>query len=213
MRAITLKPEQFDVFAKNHKFRNFFQTSEYGNVMSKFGYNTHYLGFVEDKELVGATLMIYKEVMLNYKVAYCPRGILFNYEDSDMVNQMTKRIKKLLSKQGFILLRMDPYIPISVRSNTGDILNINQQGETFINNLVNAGFEYKGKNLYFENENPRWESLVLLNKDSSALFNDFDKRTRTKIRSRHRPRSGAARLGRWRNPGRGPGLQGLSGPL
>ena len=36
--------------------------------------------------------------------------------------------------------------------------------------------------LYFENEKPRWEALVLLNKSNDELFNTFDKRTRNKIR-------------------------------
>ena len=43
-------------------------------------------------------------------------------------------------------------------------------------------FEYKGKNLYFENEKPRWEALVLLNRDIREIFARFDKNTRNKIR-------------------------------
>ena len=55
--------------------------------------------------------------------------------------------------------------------------------DTIINNLVNAGFSYKGKTLFFETEKPRWEALVLLNRDDREIFAKFDKRTRNKIRS------------------------------
>lgn len=183
MKIVTLKPEQFDKFASTHRYRNYFQTTAYGNTMTKFGYKVHYLGIVNDlNSLIGATMIMYKEVFMKNKIAYAPRGILFDYENTKAVKDLGTKLKNLLGKQGFMLLRMDPYIPISVRSNNGDILNINHQEDMIINNLKQAGFDYKGKNLYFENEHSRWEALVLLNKSENELFDSFDKRTRNKIR-------------------------------
>lgn len=183
MKIVTLRPEQFDKFASNHKYRNYFQTTAYGQTMTKFGYKVHYLGIINDlNSLIGATMLIYKEVFMKNKIAYAPRGILFDYENKKAVKELGSKLKNLLGKQGFMLLRMDPYIPISVRSDNGDILNINNQEDMIIQNIKNAGFNYKGKNLYFENELSRWEALVLLNKSENEIFNSFSKRTRTKIR-------------------------------
>lgn len=116
------------------------------------------------------------------KIAYAPRGILFDYSDSQKVKELAECLKNLLGKQGFMLLRMDPYIPISIHSNDGNLINMNNQESIILENLATAKFEYKGKNLYFENEKPRWEALVLLNKSNDELFDSFDKRTRNKIR-------------------------------
>lgn len=183
MKLVTLRPEQFDKFASKHRYRNYFQTSAYGNTMTRFGYNIHYLGIVDNtNSLIGATMLMYKEVFMKNKIAFAPRGILFDYEDSEKVKDLAENLKRLLGKQGFMLLRMDPYIPLSIRSNSGDLINMNNHEELILSNLSAAGFEYKGKNLYFENENPRWESLVLLNKSIDDLFNNFDKRVRNKIR-------------------------------
>ena len=183
MKIVTLSPEQFDKFASNHRYRNYYQSSAYGNVMVKFGYNIHYLGVVSDQnKLIGATLIIYKEIFMSNKIAYAPRGILFNYEDADKVEEMIKKLKQLLGKQGFMLLRMDPYIPETIRDSQGNTINFNNQATTIINTLVNAGFSYKGKTLFFETEKPRWEALVLLNRDDREIFAKFDKRTRNKIR-------------------------------
>lgn len=183
MKLVTLRPEQFDKFASKHRYRNYFQTSAYGNTMTRFGYNIHYLGIVDNtNSLIGATMLMYKEVFMKNKIAFAPRGILFDYEDSEKVKELAENLKRLLGKQGFMLLRMDPYIPLSIRSNSGDLINMNNHEELILSNLSAAGFEYKGKNLYFENENPRWESLVLLNKSIDDLFNNFDKRIRNKIR-------------------------------
>lgn len=182
MKIVTLTPEQFDRFASKHRYRNFYQSSAYARSMLRFGYNIHYLGFVNDRNsLIGATFIAYKEVFMSNKIAYAPRGILFDYTDSVQVRKMVEKLKKLLGKQGFMLLRMDPYIPISIRSNNGDIININNQENTILENLATANFEYKGKNLYFENEKPRWEALILLNKSTEEIFESFDKRTKNKI--------------------------------
>lgn len=183
MKIVTLSPEQFDKFAQNHRYRNYYQSSSYGNVMVKFGYNIHYLGIVsDDKKLIGASLIIYKEIFMNNKIAYAPRGILFNYENKNQVEEMTKRLKKLLGKQGFMLLRMDPYIPETIRDTSGNTINFNNQANTIVSNLEEAGFTYKGKTKFFETEKPRWEALVILNRDDREIFAKFDKRTRNKIR-------------------------------
>lgn len=183
MKIVTLSPEQFDRFAQNHRYRNYYQSSAYGNVMVKFGYNVHYLGIVSDtNKLIGATLIIYKEIFMSNKIAYAPRGILFNYEDENQVADMTKKLKQLLGKQGFMLLRMDPYIPETIRDQDGNTINFNNQSTKIIENLKKAGFSYKGKTKFFETEKPRWEALVLLNRDDREIFSRFDKRTRNKIR-------------------------------
>lgn len=183
MKLVTLNQQQFNKYASSHRYRSYYQTSAYGLSMLKLGYNVHYFGIVDGtNSLIGATMILYKEVFMNNKIAYAPRGILFDYSDSKKVKELAECLRNLLGKQGFMLLRMDPYIPISIHSNDGNLINMNNQESIILENLATAKFEYKGKNLYFENEKPRWEALVLLNKNEEVLFESFDKRTRNKIR-------------------------------
>ena len=49
-------------------------------------------------------------------------------------------------------------------------MNFNNKGNTIIENLKKAGFKYKGKTLYFETEKPRWEALVVLQRDIREIF-------------------------------------------
>ena len=183
MKIVKLSSSQFDKFASTHRYRNYFQTSQYANVMIKFGYHAQFLGIVNDEnKLIGATLILYKEVFMGNKIAYAPRGILFNYEDADNVKEMTQKLKKVLGKQGFMLLRIDPCIPLTIRDFEGNIMNFNNKGNSIIDNLQKSGFKYKGKTLFFETEKPRWEALVLLQRDIREIFAKVDKRTRNKIR-------------------------------
>ncbi len=183
MKIVTISPEQFDRYASRHRYRNYYQTSVYGNTMRKFGFNVHFLGITDDSNtLIGASLIIYREVFMGHKIAYAPRGILFNYENPNQVKELADKLKKILGKQGFMLLKIDPYIPASIRDHEGNIMNFNSQINLIMANLKSAGFIHQGRTLFFEGEKPRWESLVLLNKDIRNIFNSFDKRTRHKIR-------------------------------
>ncbi len=183
MKIVKLSSSQFDRFASTHRYRNFYQSSMYANVMTKFGYRAQFLGVVNDQnKLIGATLIIYKEVFMGNKIAYAPRGILFDYENAENTEKLVRKLKKVLGKQGFILLRIDPYIPLTIRDAEGNIMNFNNKGNTITDNLKNAGFEYKGKTNNFETEKPRWEALVLLQRDIREIFAKLDKRTRNKIR-------------------------------
>ena len=183
MKIVKLNSEQFNRFASTHKYRNYYQSSMYANVMKKFGYHSQYLGIVnEDNKLIGATLIIYKEVFMGSKMAYAPRGPLFNYENEKDIKELVEKLKKVLGKQGFMLLRIDPYIPMTIRDYEGNIMNFNNNGNSIIDNLKKSGFIYKGKTLYFETEKPRWEALVILQRDIREIFSKADKRTRNKIR-------------------------------
>ncbi len=183
MKIVKLNSEQFDRFASTHKYRNYYQSSMYANVMKKFGYHSQYLGIVNDNnKLIGATLIIYKEVFMGSKMAYAPRGPLFNYENEDDIKELVEKLKKILGKQGFMLLRIDPYIPMTIRDYEGNIMNFNNKGNSIVDNLKKSGFIYKGKTLYFETEKPRWEALVILQRDIREIFSKADKRTRNKIR-------------------------------
>ena len=89
MKIVKLNAGQFDKFATCHRYRNYFQSSMYANVMVKFGYHAKFLGFAnKQNKLVGATLILYKEVFMGNKVAYAPRGILANYENPEILNEM-----------------------------------------------------------------------------------------------------------------------------
>ena len=183
MKIVTISPEQFDRYAKMHRYRNYYQTSIYGNTMRKFGFNVHFLGITDDSnKLIGASLIIYREVFMGHKIAYAPRGILFNYDNPNQLKELAEKLKKILGKQGFMLLKIDPYIPSTIRDYEGNIMNFNNQVNLIMANLQTAGFIHQGRTLFFEGEKPRWEALVLLNKDIRSIFNSFDKRTRHKIR-------------------------------
>lgn len=182
MKICNLEKEQFDSFAKKHKYRNYYQSSTYGSIMAKFNYEVKYIGITDDNDkLIGASLLLLQEAFMKNKIAYAPRGLLFDFTDSKKVNELVEALKIDLGKNGIISLRMDPAIPITIRDNKGNIVNINNEANIIMANLKNAEFIYKGQNLYFETEKPRWEAITVLQKDIREIYKSFDKRCRNKI--------------------------------
>ena len=183
MKIITLDEISFDKFASTHKYRNYYQTSAYAKTIKNHGYDIHYIGIIDDTDnLLGASLLLYKEVFMNYKIAYAPRGFLFDYTNVNNLKELSTRLKKLLSKQGFISITIDPYLPVNIRDKNGKIMNINNEANIALENLKASGFNYLGPNLFFESKKPRFEAIITLNDDIKDIYQSFEKRVRHKIK-------------------------------
>ena len=183
MKIVTLSKEEFDDYSSKHIFNTYFQSSNYAD-FAKINdqYNAHYLGFVDESgNIIGASLMLYKPLFWGYKYAYAPRGLLINYDDPEMISSVTKSIKKLLKKQKFIFIKINPLIVVSERDKTGKIIkfnnNVNQILETFKEN----DYEHLGFNIYNESTLPRWNVIAKLNKDGRIMYNYFSPDVKEKI--------------------------------
>ena len=183
MRIITLNKDEFDNFAKNSKYESYFQTSSYAEVESSKGFNVHYLGFTDDDDnLIGGAMCLYKNLFLNYSYAYVPRGLLIDYDNPHLVSKITLKLKKLLYKQNFVFVKIDPPVVASERDVNGKMLYFSNTVNEIINTLKSNDYKHMGFNVYYETKLPRWNAMVKLNKDNRELFNSFDENIRESIK-------------------------------
>ena len=182
MKIVTLSGKQFNEFAKKHKYRSYFQTVKYGKLMKLDGYEYHLLGFVNNSnELIGASMVLFKKIFLKYKVAYAPYGFLIDYSNNDLVEEMTQKLKKLLYKQKFIYIKINPRIECSRRDMNGNIIAYNPEINNIVEILQKNGYLHHGFNNYFENMKPRWNAVLKLTASNEKLYKDFSKQIRNKI--------------------------------
>ena len=183
MKIITLNKDEFDSFSNNHTYNSYYQSSCYADfAVSNEQYNVHYLGFVdENNKLVGASLMLFKPLFWGYKYAYAPRGLLINYNNDEMVNEVTQELKKLLKKQKFIFITIDPLIVASERDRNGKTIKFNNSVNRILTNFKQNNYEHLGFNLYNESKLPRWNVIAKLNNDGRTIFNNFDTNIKEKI--------------------------------
>lgn len=183
MRIINLDEASFDEFSSKHRYRNIYQTSSYGRLMKKNGYDVDYLGFQNNRgELIGASLLLYKQAILNYKYAYVPRGFLIDYTDQDLVMELTDKLRKFLYQSHFILLKIEPPVLCSERKKDGTVISYHPEIDGMLNILKKCGYQHTGFNSFFENTRPRWNALLKLHASNDKLFQAFSKQVRNKIR-------------------------------
>ena len=187
MKIITLSEEEFDSFAKKHKYRNYYQTSNYAKVMKHEGYDYHFIGFQNNNnDLIGASLLIYKEVWMHYKIAYAPYGFLIDYSNNDLIEELTKKIKKLFLKQRFIYIKINPYIHCVERKGKNKIISFNPEINNILEILKNNNYIHHGFNNFFEDTKPRWNAITKLTSSNEKIYEQLSKQVRNKIKKANR---------------------------
>ena len=62
MQLRELTNDEFDKFSRNFNFFSLYQTREYSFIMHKEGYETSTIGLFDNREIVGAALILIKEI-------------------------------------------------------------------------------------------------------------------------------------------------------
>ena len=162
MEIVLLDEAKFDNFALNHPLSNYYQTSNYGKLMTKHGHNAYYLGLVDSSNNVqAATLMLVKnEKNEKRKMGYAPRGFLIDWNNDELVKEFTEKIKEYLSSRNFTYLKIDPSIVYKEHDIEGNEKNDGEQNLSFVQNLQSLGYIHMGYNDGLEASKPRWLSLI-----------------------------------------------------
>ena len=185
MEIIQLTKEEFDEYAKNCPYRNFYQTSEYGSLMDRHSFDDYYLAMKDEMgNIKAATLILIDKVFIGYKWGYCPRGFLIDFSDFELLKTFTTLLTEFLNKRNFMFVRIDPYIIHKSRNKEGkEVPGVDNS--VIINNLLQLGYEHSGFNLNFENMKPRWNA-VITTEERDPLFLKYSKEVRNKIRKAER---------------------------
>ena len=182
MKIVKLSPQQFDSFSSNHPLHTYYQTSAYGNLMSDDGFEPHFYGFINDQNiLIGASLILVQKLFLGYKYAYAPRGFLIDYDNKDLIIDVTNKMKRFLAKNSIIFLKIDPPVVNNKRDKDGNILKSPYTND-LIPFLTKIGYNYFGDNKFFGTLKPRWNAILKVTGSSNTLFNNFDNSVKNKIR-------------------------------
>lgn len=183
MHITNLSKEQFDQFAFKHASHNFYQTSQYGTLMSRHGFEDIYVGLLDDaNNLVAASLILSQNKFGSFKSGYAPRGFLIDFNDYKLVEIFTKLLKQYLFRHGYIYVKIDPYIIHVERQKDGTPKQNGINNNKLVTFLKTLNYEHKGFNPYFEALKPRWNAITNLCASSDRLFMMFDKDTKNKIR-------------------------------
>ncbi len=184
MHIKELTSEEFSGFAKSYPIYSLYQTSEYANVMSRQYYETIYVGMVDNSGNIVAASLILVQRLKGFKYAYAPRGFLLDYNDSELLKDFTKGIKRFLGRKEIIAIKISPLIIKKIVDKRNQIIYTNSNFENVFNSLNKLGYYHFGYNNFFESYKPRFEAVIVLENNSIvSLFKNIKKTFRTKIRN------------------------------
>ncbi len=186
MKIRELTNDEFRNFAQKYNIKSIYQTVEYALIMKTQNFDSYYLGLVnDDNQILGATLVLI-EKKSNFKYGYAPRGFLIDYSNENLVKTFTEEIKRYLGKQNVIAIKLNPMIIKSTYDLKHNVMTKNNYFNHTFDFLKKLGYHHLGFNNFFEALKPRYEAIINLNLPYYILFQNINKKFRTKIRSAER---------------------------
>jgi len=182
MRLIKLSRNEFDQFANTHKHRSFYQTSAYGDLMLGQGFNSIYIGLkTKSNKIVGASLLLYKNIRGTHKFAYAPRGFLIDYSDYKILKEFTSKLKSYLKSNRFVFFKIDPPVIFKEHKPDGSVDTDCINNAKAVKDMMKLGYKHLGFNTYFEGLKPRWNVRLKIEGSSANTFNTFHPEIKDKI--------------------------------
>jgi len=177
-----ISKDEFNAFSKTHVLSSFYQTKEYGTVMSKNGYMDVYVGAFIDENMIGASLVLTKSISLNVKYGYAPRGFLIDYFNEELFTEFSKGIKKFFKRKGYAFIKIDPLITYSEVFPSTDTKNINEPASKLYNYLEKNDYKRLKNNVYFESMLTKYNPILNL---KSFSFSNLDEKIQKKLDKIH----------------------------
>lgn len=180
---IEIKKDIYEKFVENHPLKSHFLQSYYWGEFSKKKKNLipYYLGLYENKELVGACLLLEKKLPLGYSYFYSPRGFVIDFTDVDLLKKMTINVLEFTKKHRSIFLKIDPDIVYKKYNYLEEEVKLDYNPQDIFKSLKNLGFKHLGFTKNFETMQPRYTFRVDLNNDMDTIINHFSKTTKQRI--------------------------------
>ena len=174
MKLVELSMNDFDEFARNHPLRNFCQSSTYAKFVAEQGFSYDFVGYMDNDQLIGASLIIYKRITALAKYAYAPKGFLIDYYNTELFERFTEEVTKKYKSKGVVFIKINPEIIIGELNPKKSFAGEYNQNYKIIDDLKNLKYKRRREVRPLELVAPRVSPYVNLKKyDEAKLSKDF----------------------------------------
>lgn len=172
MRLINLTELEYKNYSQIHSKRNYKQTVAYANMMRKNGYNTHFLGLIdEDNNVICATLILERSIYKKYKIGYAPFGFLIDFDNEVLLKTFTDKLKAYLKDLNYVFLKLNPNFAYRVFDKNNLVIKCYPN---IMDSMKKLGYVHLG----FKDSMERYDAILHYNND---VFNSFNRNTKRKI--------------------------------
>ncbi|MFV0381471.1 MAG: peptidoglycan bridge formation glycyltransferase FemA/FemB family protein [Breznakia sp.] len=175
--------EMYEVFQKDHVYRNYLNTVEAHDLKAMSGWRIVYVGVFKADILMGATVLSFLPIMKCYQYASAQRGFLIDYRNQEVFVFFIKELKTYLKKARVLYLHVDPYVLYQERDIHGEVVKDGFSNKDILDALKQQGFKHLGfrigiSDIYRE----RWMfTLSLENKSEEEVLQNMHQQAKRSI--------------------------------
>lgn len=178
-----IEKEKYEKFVSNHKTKShFLQSTSWGEFCKVNKHTTpYYVGVVDDKnKLIATALLLQRSMPLGYSYFYSPRGFVCDYNDHEVIKELTEGIKKFAKSKKALFLKIDPDVKLETLDLDGNKIDGIENFE-LVEYLKSIGYKHLGFNKAFEHNQPRYTFRLDLTQGIDSIKNNFHSTTKKVI--------------------------------
>lgn len=179
MKMIEISKEKFEEFANKNQYNNYCQTAYYGMVMSETGFDYSFVAYTtNDLEILASGMFLTKKIGKRYYYAYCPKGYIIDYNNTELVRKFTRNLIKYYKRKKVVFLKINPEIPIAKIDYKNNFERITNENMSILDNLKSLGFKKRKELSPLELLQPKMTALINLKEYD---INKLDKKFRSNV--------------------------------
>jgi len=172
-----MNDEEYEAFIRKHPLKSFYQSLEWKNLKEEEKKDYELLGLYEDDTLVGASFVLYPQVLKKYVLAYASRGFVYDYKN---IPEFTKALKAYFKKKNVVFFRMDPPVILNKYNHVLEKSTF-QESYNIIDELKKNGFIHFGFNEGQETTQFRFIHRLVLKSSYEEQLLEMSKSTKKNI--------------------------------
>jgi len=180
MELVELNEKEYREFTKRNQ-AHFLESYEWGEVSKYRGYKVFYLGLKDNNNIKASALVLEKKLLFNYTRLYIPRGFTIDYNNQDLLVNITEEIKRFSKKRKAIFVRIDPAIKLHTIDENAKVVE-GENNYQIVDNLKKTGFIHLPLTKYFETNQPRYTFRIPLTNSIEEIENRYSSTTKSRIK-------------------------------
>ena len=141
MKFLEITEEEYTKFWENHPLKTFLSSPKISKLRQKSNWKTYYVGVKEDNKLIAASMLFSHARHFGVSEFYSPRGFLLDFNNKELLEFMTKEVKKFVSNHNGYVLRIDPYVIYKERDIDGNIVEGGVDNSSVVEQLLSLGYK------------------------------------------------------------------------
>ena len=185
MELKTISIQEYRKYLDSVEYADFLQSDHQAEKLMKNGWHVEFVQIVDSEKIVASAMLAMISLMKIFKYCYVPRGIIMDYHNEKVVEDVTCLIRNYLKSKNVVYMEMDPAIILQERDSDGNIVDGGFNNFDVVQKLKDFGYLHLPLKVGYDlSKECRFVSVLdVKDKSSDEVFKNFISKTRQNIKN------------------------------